>query len=48
MGRPVAAIVIGPDGVQVKPVLDLTKLSLTALTVVATAGALSLKMWRKR
>lgn len=38
-GRPVAAIVIGPDGVEVKPVLDLTRIG---LTVVMTAFAI----WR--
>ena len=30
-GRPVAIIVIGPDGVTVKPVFDLTKIILTAI-----------------
>jgi hypothetical protein len=32
MGRPVAIIAIGPDGVTVKPVVDVTKLVLAALT----------------
>ena len=31
-GRPVAVIVIGPDGVQVKPVVDVTKLALAGIT----------------
>jgi uncharacterized spore protein YtfJ len=31
-GRPVAVIVIGPAGVEVKPVLDVTKIGLVALT----------------
>lgn len=35
-GRPVAVIVIGPGGVEVKPVLDITKIGLVAL---ATWGA---------
>ena len=48
MGRPVAVIVVGPDGVQVKPVMDLTKLALTALGVWGAAAALSIKMWRKK
>lgn len=30
--RPVAVIVAGPDGVEIKPVLDLTKIGLAALT----------------
>jgi uncharacterized spore protein YtfJ len=31
IGRPVAIIVIGPDGVTVKPVFDITKIALTAI-----------------
>jgi uncharacterized spore protein YtfJ len=31
LGRPVAVIVLKPDGVEVKPVLDVTKLVITAL-----------------
>jgi uncharacterized spore protein YtfJ len=31
-GRPVAVVVIGPDGVRVKPVLDATKLALAGIT----------------
>jgi uncharacterized spore protein YtfJ len=48
MGRPVAAIILGPEGVQVKPVLDMTKLALTALGAFGAAAALSIKMWSKR
>ena len=48
MGRPVATIVIGPDGVEVKPVLDVTKISLTALAVFAGLVALCSKMLKKR
>jgi uncharacterized spore protein YtfJ len=48
MGRPVAVIVVGPEGVEVKPVLDVTKLSITALGAFAAAAALSIKMWAKR
>ena len=40
--RPVAVVVVGPEGVEVKPVLDVTKIALTALTafgfVIATLG----------
>jgi uncharacterized spore protein YtfJ len=49
MGRPVAVIVVGPDGVEVKPVLDLTKISLTALGAFGAAALFSIKMkpWRE-
>jgi uncharacterized spore protein YtfJ len=30
--RPVAVIVAGPNGVEVKPIMDITKIALTALT----------------
>ena len=33
--RPIAAIVVGPEGVTVKPVYDLTKLWLAGLTTLA-------------
>jgi uncharacterized spore protein YtfJ len=36
MGRPVAVIAIGPDGVTVKPVVDVTKVALAGLTAWAT------------
>jgi uncharacterized spore protein YtfJ len=36
MGRPVAIIAIGPDGVRIKPVVDLTKVALAGLTTWAT------------
>lgn len=35
-GRPVAIIIIGPDGVKVKPVFDLTKIALAGITAWAT------------
>jgi len=38
MGRPVAVISIGPDGVQVEPVVDATKIALAVFT--AAGGAL--------
>ncbi len=47
-GRPVAAIVIGPDGVEVKPVLDVTKVGLAAFTAFGAVVALSLKMFKAR
>ncbi len=36
MGRPVAIIIIGPDGVAVKPVFDLTKIALAGITAWTT------------
>ena len=36
MGRPVAVIIIGPDGVTVKPVFDLTKIALAGVTAWTT------------
>ena len=44
MGRPVAAIVVGPQGVEVKPVVDVTKIVLTALGVLTAMTAVSLKL----
>jgi hypothetical protein len=32
MARPVAVILVGPDGVKVKPVVDVTKIALAAIT----------------
>ncbi len=42
-GRPVAAIVIGPDGVKVRPIVDATKIALAA---VAAWGALGFALGR--
>ncbi len=44
-GRPVAVVTIGPEGVQVKPVVDVTKLGLAAFT---TFGAMLLAFGRMR
>ena len=48
MGRPVAAIVVGPDGVEVRPLLDVTKISLAALTAFGGMAILALKLLSKR
>jgi uncharacterized spore protein YtfJ len=45
MGRPVAVISIGPDGVRVEPVRDVTKIALAFLTA---AGSMLLMMSRMR
>jgi hypothetical protein len=41
VGRPVAIIASGPNGVTVRPVVDLTKVALAALT--ASAALLGLR-----
>jgi len=45
VGRPVAVVTIEPEGVTVQPVLDRTKIVLTALTA---AGAMGMMMLRRR
>lgn len=47
MGRPVAAIVIGPNGVEVKPLLDMTKIMLALFTGVAAMLGLLLKILKR-
>ena len=39
MGRPIAVIVIGPDGVEVKPIVDRTKLVIAVVTSTMAAIA---------
>ena len=46
VARPVAVIAIGPDGVQVKPVVDATKLGLAALTAWGAVALTAFKMFR--
>jgi uncharacterized spore protein YtfJ len=48
MGRPVAVITVSPDGIRVKPVLDLTKISLTAMAAIVSLTVLCIKMRWKR
>lgn len=48
MGRPVAIIVIGPDGVKVKPVVDVTKLAIAGITAMAAMAAFARRMRRFR
>ena len=43
MGRPVAAITIGPDGVSVEPIVDATKIAIAFFT---TVGAMALMFSR--
>lgn len=44
--RPVAVIVIGPDDVRVEPIIDRTKIALTALTAIGFVFGLMAKMRR--
>ena len=46
MGRPVAIIAIGPNGVTVRPVVDITKIALAAMT--ASAAMLGLRRAMRR
>lgn len=51
LARPVAVVIIEPDGVRVEPVVDVTKIGLAALTVVGSALLMFGRMWnlsRKR
>lgn len=45
--RPVAVIVAGPEGVEVKPVMDITKIALTALTAFGFMWATIGRMARR-
>jgi uncharacterized spore protein YtfJ len=45
-GRPIAAIIIGPDGVTVKPVVDATKIALASITAFGAMFVLLRKMLR--
>jgi uncharacterized spore protein YtfJ len=45
-GRPVAIIIIGPDGVTVKPVVDATKIALAGVTAWGTMFMLLRRMRR--
>jgi uncharacterized spore protein YtfJ len=47
MARPVAVIVLGPDGVNIKPVVDVTKVTLTALGAFGAVAALSMRLVAK-
>ena len=45
-GRPVAVVTIDPDGVHVQPVLDRTKIVLTALTAFGAIGLTLIRLRR--
>jgi uncharacterized spore protein YtfJ len=48
MGRPVAVIAVGPNGVTVRPIVDLTKIALAALTASAALLGMRRAMRRAR
>jgi uncharacterized spore protein YtfJ len=48
MGRPVAIIAVGPSGVTVRPVVDVTKVALAVLTASAAMFGLQRAMRRAR
>lgn len=51
LARPVAVVIIEPNGVRVEPIVDVTKIGLAALTVMGSALLLFGRMWslsRKR
>lgn len=43
MSRPVAAIVIGPEGVKIRPIIDVTKLAIAGITAW---GAMAIALGR--
>ncbi len=47
-GRPVAIIIIGPEGVSVRPIFDITKIALAGITAWVAAVAVLGKVRRVR
>jgi uncharacterized spore protein YtfJ len=47
MSRPVAAIIIGPDGVRIEPIVDRTKVAITLISSVLAMAAVAGKMRRR-
>lgn len=47
MSRPVATIIIGPDGVRVEPIVDVTKLGLAGITAWVAMGTLLIRFVKK-
>ena len=48
MSRPVATIVIGPEGVKIRPVIDATKLAIAAITAWSAMAIALGRISRKR
>jgi uncharacterized spore protein YtfJ len=45
LSRPVAAIVISPEGVRVEPIVDVTKVALALFTTLGFMAAMISRMW---
>jgi uncharacterized spore protein YtfJ len=45
-GRPVAAIIVEPEGVRVEPIVDVTKLGLAFLTMLGSVFLMGMRMRR--
>ncbi|HET6317275.1 MAG TPA: hypothetical protein VFG86_12515 [Chloroflexota bacterium] len=48
MSRPVATIVIGPEGVKIRPVIDVTKLAIAGITAWGAMAIALARMTRKQ
>jgi uncharacterized spore protein YtfJ len=48
LSRPVAAIIAGPDGVRIEPIVDVTKIALAFLTAVGFMAGMAGRMKRGR
>jgi uncharacterized spore protein YtfJ len=48
LGRPVAAIIIGPEGVKVKPIVDATKLGIAGITAWGAIALAAMRMASKK
>jgi uncharacterized spore protein YtfJ len=47
MGRPVAAIVLGPDGVKIRPIVDATKLAIAAIGAWSAVALVAVRTAQK-
>ena len=47
IGRPIAVIIAGPDGVKVKPIVDVTKFMITFFTAWKVVASAAMLAWRK-
>ncbi|WIG60645.1 MAG: hypothetical protein OJF49_003393 [Ktedonobacterales bacterium] len=45
-GRPVAAVIVTPEGVRVQPIVDATKVALAAVTTLGFMGIWLTRLWR--
>jgi uncharacterized spore protein YtfJ len=48
LARPVAAVVITPDGVRVEPIVDVTKVWMAGLTTLGFVFAMMVRMRKRR